>query len=203
MMNTIDVSDSVYERLSKLVTGFGDTPNNVIERLLDKTDNVSKKPSLSFYPEDESRFKELLLSNKKAEVCLYKADGEIEVIVWNALKFSESSNIKANIWSGYLRNWQEKGITKAEFTIYEKPIHHFREEEFYKTCEHLSPLINIPYRLLIDLEFDHSIESIDGENNLVVQFWSGQDLTLLENNEFFDSFTKQFIIPQHNLNYPF
>tara|TARA_R110000772_G_scaffold110305_8_gene213868 strand:+ start:2110 stop:2721 length:612 start_codon:yes stop_codon:yes gene_type:complete len=202
MMKTIEISEIVHDKLSKLVKGFGETPNSVIERLLNEAEGNNFKPSLIFYPEDETRFKKLLMRDKKAEVILYKDNGELEILRWNAVRFKESSNIKANIWSGYLRNWEAKGIKRAEFSIYEKPIDSFRDHEHFKLCETLSPLLNVPYKILIELEFEQSIENCDGEDLLMIQFHDGQNLTLLENNEYFDSLTNSIRIPQHNLNYP-
>ncbi|MFT6906010.1 MAG: putative CopG family antitoxin [Oleiphilaceae bacterium] len=201
-MKTIEISESVYDRLAKKVIGFGDTPSLVIERMLDEIEGASVKPSLTFSPEDESDFKKLLLRDKVAEVALYKKNGEIEILVWNASKLKESSNIKANIWSGYLRNWEEKGIIKAEFSIYGRPVDAFRDHKFFDLCKALSPLINVPYKNLIECDFSHLIEARDGENVLEIQFSDGQDLDLLTSNEYFESSTKRITIPQHCLNYP-
>ena len=202
MTTTIEISDTVYERLSNLVKGFGDTPNSVIECLLDEVGGNKIKPSLIFYPEDENRFKKLLMRDKKAEVVLYKDNGEIEILKWNASKLKESSNIKANIWSGYLRNWEVKGIKKAEFSIYEKPESSSMDLEHFALCELLSPLLNVPYKTLIKYDFEHSIVNSDGEDVLSVQFSDGQNFKLLDNNIYFCVLTKRLEIPQHNLNYP-
>ena len=201
-MKTIEITESVYDRLATKITGFGDTPSLVIERLLNDVEGSSVKPSLIFYPENESEFKKLLLRDKVAEVALYKKNGEVDVLSWNASKLKESSNIKANIWSGYLRNWEEKGIIKAEFAIYTRPVDGFRDHQFFDLCKTLSPLINVPYKNLIEYDFSHTIEERDGENVLEVQFSDGQNLDLLENNEYFASPSKRLTIPQHCLNYP-
>lgn len=199
-MKTIEISESVYDRLAKKVIGFGDTPSLVIERMLDGIEGASVKPSLIFCPEDESHFKKLLLRDKLAEVALYKKNGEIEVLVWNASKLKESSNIKANIWSGYLRNWEAKEIKKAEFSIYGRPVDAFRDHDFFDFCKALSPHINIPYNNLIEYDFSHSVEEHDGESCLEIQFSDGQDLGLLTNSEYFESSSKRITIPQHCLN---
>lgn len=201
-MKTIEITESVYERLGARVTGFGDTPSLVIERLLNDAEGASVKPSLIFYPENESEFKKLLLRDKVAEVAVYKKNGEIEVIVWNASKLKESSNIKANIWSGYLRNWEEKGIIKAEFTIYHKIEDGFQSDKFFDLCKALSPLINVPFNHIINYDFEHTIKERDGENVLEIQFSNGQDFDLFKNNEYFESSTKKITVPQYCINYP-
>jgi hypothetical protein len=202
MMKTIEITESVYDRLATKITGFGDTPSLVIERLLNDVEGASVKPGLIFHPENESKFNELLLRDKVAEVAIYKKNGEIEVLVWNASKLKESSNIKANIWSGYLRNWEGKGIIKAEFTIYARPVDGFRDHKFFDLCKAVSPLINVPYKNLIEYDFEHTIEERDGENVLEIQFSDGQNFDLFENNEYFESSTKRITVPEHCLNYP-
>lgn len=44
-----------------------------------------------------------------------------EVLTWNASKLHENSNLRANIWSGHLRNWKDKEVIRAEFSIYDLP----------------------------------------------------------------------------------
>ena len=200
-MKTIEISESVYSRLSQLIQGFGDTPDSIIERLLNDAEGTKLKPRLTFYPEDESKFKKLLLRDKKAEVVLYTENGEIEVLKWSASKFKESSNVKANIWSGYLRNWEVKGITKAEFTIYERPIDALKDKKHFELCELLSPLLNIPYNILNTYNFEQSMEIIDGQDMLIVQFSDGQDFTLWNKSQYFNASSKRVEIPQQSINY--
>jgi hypothetical protein len=69
------------------------------------------------FPEDESKFKELLLADKRAYVRLYKTDESHETKEWNATRFSESSNLMGNLRSGPLRGWKGKGICKAVIAI--------------------------------------------------------------------------------------
>jgi hypothetical protein len=89
-----------------------------------KKENGIEKPAvekgekfLSFYPDDERAFKALLLERKVAYGALYKEDGTVEHVVWSAERLRESSNLRGNIFSGYLRNWKEKGIIRAEFSL--------------------------------------------------------------------------------------
>lgn len=117
---SITVSDEIFNRLEKLAIGF-DTPERVIERLLDEVDSESPKsagarPILTFIP-DEIAFKNELLNRKKAQVILHFKDGERDVLHWNAERFQPSSNLRANLWSGFLRGWKEKGIIAAEFSV--------------------------------------------------------------------------------------
>ncbi|WP_158589133.1 hypothetical protein [Alginatibacterium sediminis] len=201
-MKTIEVTEAIYDKLAAKVIGFGETPNSVIERLLKDVDGKSTKPTLDFYPSNDVEFKKLLLKNKKAEVALYKTNGEIEVLVWNASKLKESSNIKANIWSGYLRDWETKGIKKAEFSIYEQPEDTNKSSEHFERCEIFSAITNIPYKTLIQLEFDAEIEASEGSKCLVLTFIAGQNLGQLESNAFFDSSTNSIRVYQHETGYP-
>lgn len=113
----IDISEKTYERLSKLVVGF-DSPDAVINRLIDKTLNYAeKKPEVFFKPEDEVVFKRELLKSRKAEVCIYKSDGTYMIMLWNASKLQEESNLRANLGSGFLRDWKKKNIVKIELEV--------------------------------------------------------------------------------------
>lgn len=128
MSPVIRVPDELYRKLEKLAVGF-DTPTSVIERLVNLHGNLdvseeewaesktSKKPELIFYPKDESEFKALLIEQKKADVTLHTKDGKSESFVWNANRFKEDSNLRGNLWSGFLRGWEEKEIVKAEFRV--------------------------------------------------------------------------------------
>ncbi len=44
-------------------------------------------------------------------------DGTKHLHEWNALRFTEHSNVLGNLRSGYLINWREKGIVNAEIAI--------------------------------------------------------------------------------------
>ena len=95
---TISISDDVYRRLEALAVGF-DTPERVIERLLDSVEeggpkSSENKPSLTFVP-DETAFKNELIARKKAQVVLHLKNGERDVIHWNASRFQPSSNLRA------------------------------------------------------------------------------------------------------------
>jgi len=79
--------------------------------------NTYNKLGINFIPEDPLQFKKLLLKQKKAWVLLHMDDGTKHLHEWNALRFSEHSDVLGNLRSGYLRNWREKGIVSAEIAI--------------------------------------------------------------------------------------
>ncbi len=131
MSQVIRISDQLYKRLEAHTVGF-DTPSNVIERILDayegvtKADNTSTsaeqtiasdKLQITYQPATEEAFKEKFLETKKAYIKIFYTDGEIETKEWNSPRFVESSKVSGNLRSGYLRNWKEKGIFKAEVSI--------------------------------------------------------------------------------------
>lgn len=116
-MKNIEISASTFDRLAKHASGF-ETPENVIIRLLDIAEaEPGKKPVLTFDPTDEEAFKRQLLKTRRANVHLRMADGTVEQGTWNVRALNENSNLRANLWSGYLRGWQEKGIVAATFSI--------------------------------------------------------------------------------------
>ena len=117
MSRKIEISNELFKRLEQLAVGF-DTPETVIVRLLDSLEGVSsKKPLLTFSPENESDFKKELIKSKEAEVVIYKNDNIREITRWKAHRFTETSNLRGNLWSGMLRDWKSKGITKVDISI--------------------------------------------------------------------------------------
>ncbi len=101
MCPVIRISHELYARLESQAVGF-DTPQALIERLLDKSDgfevNYIKRaeqseslisPELIFTPADEEEFKRLLLKNKRASVLLHKMGGSVENRTWNANKVTD------------------------------------------------------------------------------------------------------------------
>jgi hypothetical protein len=132
MSPTIQLSAALYKRLEEHAQGF-DTPENVIERLLNSheinsgADDEDFIPSMGspdlarpepiFYPSDINKFKDLLLQNKQAYRRITYRDGTAKLSVWNAERFDAGSNLLGNIYSGVLRNWSQKGIVRAEFAI--------------------------------------------------------------------------------------
>lgn len=120
MPKSIVVSDEIYSQLEKLAVGF-DTPERVIARLISgvsAADNgaLDQRPELTFMP-NETVFKSELLKHKRAQVVLQLMSGDRDVVQWNASRLKPSSNLRANLWSGILRNWREKGIVSAQFSV--------------------------------------------------------------------------------------
>lgn len=128
MDQNIKISNGLYQRLGVHAKGF-DTPANVIERILDfyeekmgvdsKIDfkaetNVPTSLEIVFYPSDEHDFQQELIKTQKAFLLIHMADGSTNYKEWKASNITESSNIRANLRSGYLRGWKRRGIVKAE-----------------------------------------------------------------------------------------
>jgi len=142
MDKTIEIPESLYERLGNYAKGF-ETPAQVIERLADfydnkdtnfneqsvsmhsHTDSVPSTPvtrqygklEINFFPPDLTQFKAFLLREKQAWVMLYRKDGTRDLHQWNAQRFTEQSDVLGNLRSGYLRGWREKEIIKADVAI--------------------------------------------------------------------------------------
>jgi len=126
-MPVIRLNEHLYDRLALHATGFS-TPAEVIERLLDTVEGVQPKalsdsrtstlteikPELYFFP-DEKQFRKSLVEGTTANVVLHFTDGSTEDHEWNASRFSETSNLRGNIWSGFLRGWKSKNIRSADF----------------------------------------------------------------------------------------
>ncbi|MEJ6080859.1 hypothetical protein MT391_20360 [Vibrio sp. 1-Bac 57] len=192
----IEVSESTFKRLEVLAKGF-DTPDSVINRLIDEIENKKvTKPLLSFSPSDEKHFLKLLIRDRIAEVVLYKNDGSRTITKWNASKLMETSNLRANLWSGFLRGWKEKGIISAEFSIY--PNLNNIENEKTKI---LASTLNLTFSEMKDLDDDYEItEHVDADGRIydfTIRFFDVCNPKILaninglnKNNEFkFGAFT--------------
>lgn len=112
----IELSQATYHRLGKHVIGF-ESPDKVISRLLDFYDSrtVTDKPELIFIP-SEDEFRQCLINQRQAWKIFQYVDGRISTEEWTAQQFGIHSNLKANIWSGALRGWKNKGIVKLTLT---------------------------------------------------------------------------------------
>ncbi|MCS6173438.1 hypothetical protein G7A68_03060 [Shewanella baltica] len=185
MVVRIDVNDSTFKRLEKLVVGF-DTPDAVINRLIDSYENKkTTKPVLSFYPE-ESDFLRLLVKNGIAEVTIHKENGSKEEVTWKANKLTFDSNLRGNIWSGFLRGWKERGIISAHFSISDSYDFSYSEADF-KRDEILSRHCKLSLKEFISLneEFELS-KHIDPEGDLGgyrIRFFESCDSKVLEKIE--------------------
>lgn len=131
MSQVIRISDSLYKRLESHATGF-DTPSRVIEIILNAYEGMELVPSTIknitvmepstrlekvFSPESQDLFRDQLLLNKKAYIKLHYTNGTSDIHEWNASNLGLKSSITRNLHSGYLRDWKEKGIAKAEIVI--------------------------------------------------------------------------------------
>ncbi len=70
-----------------------------------------------FHPEDIDEFKTQLLEHRQAWILLIHEDGEQVLKRWNAFNFRPTSEVMANLRSGHLRGWRERGIVRAEVAI--------------------------------------------------------------------------------------
>jgi hypothetical protein len=126
-MTVLRISPELYKRLEAHAKGF-DSPAEVIERILNayegipnspkKEPNEKPKPVLSFIP-SEDEFRASLVNGCEAKVIIHYQDGSSCNKSWCPSRFTESSNLRGNIWSGFLRGWKDQDITGAEFHIVE------------------------------------------------------------------------------------
>lgn len=170
-MKNIEMSEHIFNRLAKHAVGF-ETPEKVIERLLDAYEIVpGQKPKLTFIPENEEEFKARLVESRHAYVELRMEDGTIEAGEWNAHSFQESSNLRANIWSGYLRNWSKRGVVAATFEVVMSPnsedeIVYSARHQNYEVFQHASGSISVKNGNLDARPVKPILRKIAGEMNL-------------------------------------
>jgi hypothetical protein len=129
MSQVIRIEKNLYQRLAKHSNGF-ETPSQVISKMIDFYETKNNiKPSIEpiiekstnleiiYYPNNDiNNFKQQLIAKKMAYINIHKINGKIEIIEWNAYRFKDSSDIEKNLRSGYLRDWKDKGIFKAELS---------------------------------------------------------------------------------------
>ena len=143
MTKTIEISEDIYERLGRHAQPF-ETPAQVIQRILDQFESDANKQDekipaalseakgvarpiveplytgkleINFHPSDSTAFKAHLLRSKAAWILMTYRDGRRVLKHWTAANFKPTSDVMANLRSGYLRGWKEKGLVRADVAI--------------------------------------------------------------------------------------
>lgn len=168
-MPQITLSDEVYKRLEQHAIGF-DTPEQVIVRLIDLAEGTStSKPELIFTPSDDNDFKSDFLASGHAEVTLYFNTGKREIIHWEAKRFNANSNLRANLWSGYLRNWKDKGIIKAELNVLPRETSH--PEDDTRNTRLLAHELDLKYEELCEIEGLYEVHPQTTSDDMLVGYY--------------------------------
>lgn len=79
---------------------------------------------ITLEPSDSNIFKKELLISKQAEIKIFYSDGRIERKLWNAARFSISSNVLGNLRSRpeyRSGKWQSRGIVKIHVKVIKMP----------------------------------------------------------------------------------
>ena len=79
--------------------------------------NLGEGPVIQLSPAGDDAFKARLIAVKRAVVRLEMRDGRERSFVWHAYRFRQSSNLRGNLFSGYLRDWRERGIVRASVSV--------------------------------------------------------------------------------------
>ncbi|WP_075184707.1 hypothetical protein [Teredinibacter haidensis] len=180
MTVSIELTNETYTRLEKFAVGF-DSPESVIIRLMDSAEGKSdKKPELVFSPSDENEFKRELIKSKVAEVVIYKAGDSREVTHWNANRFNQDSNLRGNLWSGILRDWKTKGITKVELTVLPRGLN--SPDDNTEEIKALALEFQLTYDEMSQLDYDIDTNASDDGliYTYIVQFVEGCNPEILD-----------------------
>lgn len=135
-MSVIRVPQHLFDRLQAVAPGLMTTAE-VIERLVDfyeshhgrveptadttpTSPQILSRPKLHFHPRDENEFKAELLRSRRAKVELQLSSGKNEEHIWKADRMTESSSVRANLWSGILRDWKTRGVITARISIVDR-----------------------------------------------------------------------------------
>ncbi|MEZ9702413.1 hypothetical protein AB4455_21655 [Vibrio sp. 10N.261.46.E12] len=117
-MKKIEISDENYLALCSL-SRSNEAPNEVLTRLL----QISNKPTISFGDLNVDGFKDALLRTKVAQVCIeYHDRKDRDIRTWKATNIKETSNIKGNIQSNYLRSWKSEGISSINLDVLDRKL---------------------------------------------------------------------------------
>lgn len=65
-------------------------------------------------PVSERECQDAIIAAKAATVRIHYADGGVKDKQWRAENLQEHSYLRGNLKTGYLRNWRDRGIVKAE-----------------------------------------------------------------------------------------
>ena len=123
---TIQLDESVCSRLALYAAqhGLGSWAEAIEDMLAKCEDNPAparpvsapyfRKPEVVYHPAGEMACQAAIVKAKAATVRLHYADGRVVDKHWRAYNFTEDSNLRGNLNTGYLRHWREKGIVRAE-----------------------------------------------------------------------------------------
>lgn len=136
MSSVIRLPERLYKRLGKYAEGF-ETPVQVIERLLNQLEGVEENEGeneteenfddrnrlpIKLTPSDVVLFKERLLETRMAQILIHYTNGRNESKVWQAYRFSETSNVMGNLRSRpefRQGEWQLQNIKYISVSILE------------------------------------------------------------------------------------
>ena len=179
----ISIEQKTFERLEKLAIGF-DTPDAVIQRLIDAYENKKdEKPTLTFSPTDEKQFLSLLVKRRFAEVTLNKIDGSRDILSWEVNALTEKSNLRGNLWSGFLRGWKDKGIISADFYIYPSSSSEYSQVEIERDMA-LARTLGLKFSEMKYLDGQFELRKHIDKNGLLfdytIRFYDSCDLKVLK-----------------------
>jgi hypothetical protein len=130
MSTVIRLPEKLYKRLEQYAEGF-DTPVQVIERILNQLEGTTEDSintqaestnllPIELIPSDVFLFKETLLEKREAKITVFYKDGRKEVKSWKANRFTEESDVIANLRSRKdfrQGEWQKLGIESISVLV--------------------------------------------------------------------------------------
>ena len=78
------------------------------------------KPLLTFEP-NETQFHLSLVEGMEANIVIRYLDGSESNKTWRPTRYTQGSNLRGNIWSGFLRGWKDQDIISAKFCAGNEP----------------------------------------------------------------------------------
>lgn len=108
-------------KIVKMLIDAGAAINTTFQNSTEQS-QLSHPPKIEFYVQGElvskTVFNDMLLNRKQAKRTWFYIDGSKKEEIWNAFRFTEYSDLMANIKSSATyRKWKEKGIIKVEYNI--------------------------------------------------------------------------------------
>lgn len=114
-------ADNNSVKIVKMLIDAGAAINTTFQNSTEQS-QLSHPPKIEFYVQgvlvSKTVFNDMLLNRKQAKRTWFYIDGSKKEEIWNAFRFTEYSDLMANIKSSATyRKWKEKGIIKVEYNI--------------------------------------------------------------------------------------
>jgi len=127
------IPKSLFHRLKKHIDGPETSLalGEALEKIIDfyEGNRIFASLEIITYPSSINEFKQTLLQFGKAYIKIHNVDGTSKIKEWNVAEHEKSLDVNTALCSGYLQDWQKKGINKVEIAITQNDFKRLNKKE--------------------------------------------------------------------------